>query len=169
MSSIIGSLGIQLKPILIYTILFIIVFIIVNKVLLSKLFDIIEKRQKEIDEGMKLKGSYETKMQEVEGEKAKINDNVKSEIAKSEKELRAEVSEEQAAIIKKAEQEAADILESARSQSKLEKAKLEKDYDERVNKRAQELTVKILKEYDLKPDEKHINSILKQKFTHGRK
>jgi F0F1-type ATP synthase membrane subunit b/b' len=169
MGDIIGSLGIQLKPIIIYTILFIIVFIVVNKVLLSRLFDIIEKRQKEIDEGVKLKGSYENKMGEIEIEKAKVNDNVKQEIAKSEKELRSQIFEEQDKIIERAKQEAEDILESAKAQNKLEKAKLEKEFDGRVNKRAIELTLNILKEYNLKPDEKNINKILGEKFTHGRR
>lgn len=144
MSEILDSLGIQLKPIIIYTILFVIVYVIMKKFVLDKLFEIMDKRQSEIKEGLEMKGKFESETERSAQEKQAALSAGKTEVEATKTQLKKDNDLTKKEIIENAEKEAEEIVKSAKIKLESDKKKLEADFDKRVETKAKEIAKDIL-------------------------
>ena len=62
------ALGINLVNVFIYMVLFMLLYLILDKYLISKLVEMLEKRQKDVQEGTEMKKKAEIRLQETEVE-----------------------------------------------------------------------------------------------------
>jgi F-type H+-transporting ATPase subunit b len=118
----IGALGLDGKAFVIQLITFLLVFYILNKFVFGKVVDLLEKRRKTIEEGVRLT----TKMQ---SEKEKLD----QEIALTHQEARKQADE----VIASSRQQAADILKQAEDSALAKADKIIADAKDKIEEETQ--------------------------------
>lgn len=152
------ALGINLVSIIIYTVLFVALYLIMDKYFLKKIFSILEKRQHELDKGYEYSKTAEEKLQNVEKEVAALIQNAKAESKQIKTDALKEAESERKLILDKTKTEADGIIEKANK--KFDEYK--KDYESKVKSEISAQVVALVKE--IVGSEKNIDKALIDKY-----
>ncbi len=133
-----GALGIDAKAFLIQFVTFVLVFVVLKKFVFKPITNVLDSRQKAIDEGLKLTNELTAEKEKLEAEVAKVS----KEARKQADELISATKDQADTMIKEAEdnaQKKADkILEDAKKKIEQEAASIKRA----IEKEAVELVIK---------------------------
>lgn len=118
------AFGINLVSITIYTILFVILYFVLNKFLIKKLIQIMEERQEQIDRGLKLTTKVEERLDEIEKDYQERMNEASTKVKGILEEAKVQSSKLRNEEMKKAQEEAANLVEKTKKQLELEKEKI---------------------------------------------
>lgn len=127
-----GSLGIDYRSILLYTVNFGILFFILGKYLYKPLINILDQRQKiiesSINEAENLKSEFQKKLHQIESEKEQAHHKLQEEMSK----LKKYTEEKRAEMIKEMELQKAQLLEHASAEIEAKKKQILKDAEKQT-------------------------------------
>jgi len=154
------ALGINLFSLIVYVVLFFIIYRLLKKYLLPGLSKSISERQKLIADNI----SLQKKLEEEEANLEKENKAFQQKLVKAnkikEQELIDKANKEAEAIITTAKNKSKIVLEDAQTAAKLAEDKLNKQFDERVAKKAAALLQELDKDNKLNLDNIKISQAL---------
>lgn len=142
------ALGINIINLLINTALFFGFFFLIHKFVLSRIGEILEKRQKIIEEGVVNYNKSKQVLEKVSIEKKELLDHAKKEANEIIRDARKTAEEETRRILKEAEEEAKQIKHRANKAIEIQKDKLEKEFNARLEKETKIALKNILKDSD---------------------
>ncbi len=128
------KLGIQPVVLLAQVINFLLVVFVLNKFLYKPVLHFLEKRKKEIAEGLAISESMKTEKAELEAKKAKVLELARKDAQALLVEAKKLAKEEAQQIVEKAHKDAGQILEKAKKDAESTRKELEKQVqDEAVD------------------------------------
>lgn len=140
------ALGINIINIFIYIALFLLLYKILDKFLLSKLDSILTEREGIVEKNLNLANEAEEKMAKAETKIEKDQQEIKELRTEVLKESKEQAQKEAEKIVDSAKAEAKEIVESAQKQTKIESAKQKQEFDKAVETRAKEVVSKLFKD-----------------------
>src|SRR3989304_6205394 len=156
------ALGLNIVSITIYIILFVVVYLLLNKFLVKKLLQIIEQRQQTAKENIDLKGNLQKQLEGMEQKKKEFFAATKAESMKTIAEVMQEAKAEKTKIIEQAKQEAQLIIEKAEKFLNLEREKLEDEMAGKVAEAARKVVQEGYQANKSEIDKKLIEQALKE-------
>ncbi|MBP9759201.1 ATP synthase F0 subunit B [Candidatus Dojkabacteria bacterium] len=152
------ALGINLVSIIIYIILFAVLYLLMNKFFLKKIFIALEKRQEDLDKGHEYTSKAEEKLKNIDIESRKIIEKSKEDAKTIKENILHESEIERKALLEKTKLEASLIIEKANKRFE----EYKKDHDARVQQEIGEKAMQIVKE--LIGDEKQLDKALVDRY-----
>jgi len=154
------ALGINITSIFIYSILFGIVYKILNKYLTGPLIDIIEKRKNDAKEGVRIKKQIQDELDSI----AKVGENKLNEARLEAKSIKDSVRESgkiyRQEIIEKAKKEASLIIEKANDRLDIERKKMQTEFADKLEQEARKMAKELYNMDKVNIDKKYIDSVI---------
>jgi len=155
------ALGLNIVSITIYIILFVVVYLVLNKFLVKKLLQIIEQRQQTAKNSIDLQTNLQKQMAEMEQKKKESFAATKAESMKTVAEVLHEAKAEKAKILEEAKKEAQAIVEKAEKFLDQERVKLEAEMAAKVEAAARKVVKEVYQANKTEIDQKLIEQALK--------
>ena len=156
------ALGINIVSIVIYTVLFVLVYLVLNKYLVKRIIEILEKRQLTVKENFVLKASLEKQNQQLEQQKKDTFTATKAEAEKTMAQVLKGAHTEKAKILEEAQQEAQEIIEKAEKFLENERTKLSLEMTDKVKTAAQKVVEEVYQTNKLDIDRKLIDKAISE-------
>jgi len=154
------ALGINITSIFIYSILFGVVYVILNKYLTGPLIDIIEKRKSDAAEGTRIKKQIQNELDSI----ATVGDNKLNEAKLEAKSIKDSVRESgkiyRQEIIEKAKKEAILIIKKANDRLDVERKKMQAEFADKLEQEARKMAKELYNMDKVNIDKKYIDSVV---------
>lgn len=156
------ALGINITSIIIYTILFVAVYLIIKKFMVKPLTSILEQRKSDIQEGLDLKDQMQIKMTELDQKKEEILKEAKIEAKKMVDAAMEEAKAERKKLLEQSKQEADSMISKAKERFEQESKKMQAELDTKVDKAARKIVKEIYLQDKINIDKNLINKAINE-------
>ncbi len=156
------ALGINVINILIYSLVFLVLYIILNKFLFNKILNFLEKRKQDIQDTIKLKKNLQEKHENLENQTKIIKSKAQKQAEKQATQIISTAKKEKQEILKTAKLESEQIIQKANQRLELEKEKQEKQFQKQIEKKVNEKIKQIYKEYKIEIDKAYVEKLLNE-------
>ncbi|MEI7579614.1 MAG: ATP synthase F0 subunit B [bacterium] len=157
-----AALGINIVSIFIYSLLFLVVYLIINKFLSGPLLSILEKRRLAIDSGLQQAEAAAKERENISKEKEAILAAAKKEAQQAFTASKKDAEAEKAKYMEKAKKEADAIVFKANERLEVERKKLQDDYRVKLEAQAVAIAKEVYQIDKVSIDKKLIDQAINQ-------
>lgn len=155
------ALGINLINIIIYTVLFVVVYLVLKKYLLSKLMEMIEKRQKTVKDTIELKNNLQKEQEELESKQKEVIAETRAAAKEELAQMRKEAEADKLKLLQQAKTEAQEIIAKAEKRLAQEREKMTVEMNEKVELAVKKVVQQIYQQDKVEIDKKLIDLAVK--------
>ncbi|MDP4010150.1 MAG: ATP synthase F0 subunit B [Candidatus Shapirobacteria bacterium] len=144
------ALGINLLNIIVYSVLFLIIFLVLKIFFVPKMEKALEDRQKEIAKGLKFSEETDQLRQDIETEKEKVLTQARSQKKEILAASKKQADEEYKTLISQAKEKSNQIIADAQNIISMDNEKVKSEIDTQVNKKILEKLGKLAQDGKIK-------------------
>jgi F-type H+-transporting ATPase subunit b len=144
------ALGINLLNIIVYSVLFLIIFLVLKIFFVPKMEKALEDRQKEIAKGLKFSEETDQLRQDIETEKEKVLTQARSQKKEILAASKKQADEEYKTLISQAKEKSNQIIADAQNIISMDNEKIKSEIDTQVNKKILEKLGKLAQDGKIK-------------------